>query len=152
MHGMFLGWQDHGKFRQVSTAEVRCECGERDIMSVADICHVGIVAYGIMIISAEANIASSSLAIVIIFERNSCLVELLINIIYVCCRFVFVVQQSMRLLVGVAESPSFPGNARLVAAWFPANERGTASAIFNSAQYFATALFGPVMPFQVRNG
>jgi ACS family glucarate transporter-like MFS transporter len=51
----------------------------------------------------------------------------------------------MRLLVGVAESPSFPGNARLVAAWFPANERGTASAIFNSAQYFATALFGPVM-------
>ena len=51
----------------------------------------------------------------------------------------------LRLLVGAAESPSFPGNARLVAAWFPANERGTASAIFNSAQYFATALFGPVM-------
>ena len=51
----------------------------------------------------------------------------------------------LRLFVGAAESPSFPGNARLVAAWFPANERGTASAIFNSAQYFATVLFGPVM-------
>src|SRR3954447_4568986 len=51
----------------------------------------------------------------------------------------------LRLLVGAAESPSFPGNARLVAAWFPANERGTASAIFNSAQYFATVLFGPIM-------
>ena len=51
----------------------------------------------------------------------------------------------LRLLVGAAESPSFPANARLVAAWFPASERGTASAIFNSAQYFATALFGPVM-------
>ncbi len=52
---------------------------------------------------------------------------------------------SMRLLVGLAEAPSFPGNARLVAAWFPTNERGTASAIFNSAQYFATVLFSPVM-------
>ena len=51
----------------------------------------------------------------------------------------------MRLLVGFAESPSFPGNARIVAAWFPARERGTASAIFNSAQYFATVLFAPLM-------
>ncbi len=51
----------------------------------------------------------------------------------------------LRLLVGLAESPSFPANARIVAAWFPANERGTASAIFNSAQYFATVLFGPIM-------
>jgi ACS family glucarate transporter-like MFS transporter len=52
---------------------------------------------------------------------------------------------TMRLLVGFAESPSFPGNARIVAAWFPAPERGTASAIFNSAQYFATVLFAPLM-------
>ncbi len=52
---------------------------------------------------------------------------------------------SMRLLVGLAEAPSFPGNARLVAAWFPTHERGTASAIFNSAQYFATVLFSPIM-------
>lgn len=51
----------------------------------------------------------------------------------------------MRLLVGLAEAPSFPANGRIVAAWFPANERGTASAIFNSAQYFATALFAPIM-------
>jgi len=45
----------------------------------------------------------------------------------------------------LAEAPSFPANGRIVAAWFPANERGTASAIFNSAQYFATALFAPIM-------
>jgi MFS family permease len=51
----------------------------------------------------------------------------------------------LRLLVGLAEAPSFPANGRIVAAWFPANERGTASAIFNSAQYFATALFAPIM-------
>ena len=31
----------------------------------------------------------------------------------------------------------------VVAAWFPAQERGTAVAIFNSAQYFATVIFAP---------
>ena len=51
----------------------------------------------------------------------------------------------LRFLVGIAEAPSFPGNARIVATWFPANERGTASAVFNSAQYFATILFAPIM-------
>ena len=51
----------------------------------------------------------------------------------------------LRFCVGFAEAPSFPGNARMVAAWFPASERGTASAIFNSAQYFATVLFAPLM-------
>lgn len=51
----------------------------------------------------------------------------------------------LRFLVGIAEAPAFPGNARIVATWFPADERGTASAIFNSAQYFATILFAPIM-------
>jgi len=51
----------------------------------------------------------------------------------------------LRLLVGFAEAPSFPGNARVVAAWFPTAERGLASAIFNSAQYFATVIFAPLM-------
>lgn len=51
----------------------------------------------------------------------------------------------LRFTVGLAEAPSFPGNARIVAAWFPTKERGTASAVFNSAQYFATALFAPLM-------
>jgi ACS family glucarate transporter-like MFS transporter len=53
----------------------------------------------------------------------------------------------LRFLVGFAEAPSFPANGRIVAAWFPANERGTASAIFNSAQYFATVVFAPIMGF-----
>ena len=51
---------------------------------------------------------------------------------------------TLRFLLGLAEAPSFPGNARIVAAWFPTAERGTASAIFNSAQYFATAMFAPL--------
>ena len=51
----------------------------------------------------------------------------------------------LRFLLGAAEAPSFPANARIVAAWFPTAERGQASAIFNSAQYFATVLFAPIM-------
>ncbi|MBV4368837.1 MFS transporter [Erwinia sp. BNK-24-b] len=51
----------------------------------------------------------------------------------------------LRFMVGLAEAPSFPGNSRIVAAWFPAQERGTAVAIFNSAQYFATVIFAPIM-------
>ncbi|WP_343521203.1 MFS transporter [Sphingomonas sp.] len=52
---------------------------------------------------------------------------------------------ALRFLVGLAEAPSFPGNARLVASWFPSAERGTASAIFNSAQYFSLVAFAPLM-------
>ncbi|WP_447878014.1 MFS transporter [Serratia fonticola] len=52
---------------------------------------------------------------------------------------------ALRFLVGLAEAPSFPGNSRIVAAWFPAHERGTAVSIFNSAQYFATVIFAPIM-------
>jgi len=57
----------------------------------------------------------------------------------------FAVLFVLRLLLGLAEAPSLPANARIVAAWFPTAERGTASAIFNSAQYFATVLFAPLM-------
>jgi MFS transporter, ACS family, glucarate transporter len=56
---------------------------------------------------------------------------------------------AMRFIVGLSESPSFPGNARLVAAWFPNAERGTASAIFNSAQYFSLVAFAPLMGWLV---
>jgi ACS family glucarate transporter-like MFS transporter len=52
---------------------------------------------------------------------------------------------TFRFLVGLAEAPAFPGNARIVAAWFPDSERGKASAIFNSAQYFAPVLFAPLV-------
>lgn len=55
----------------------------------------------------------------------------------------------LRLAVGASEAPSFPGNSRLASSWFPTAERGTAAAIFNSAQYFATVLFGPLMGWLV---
>jgi ACS family glucarate transporter-like MFS transporter/ACS family D-galactonate transporter-like MFS transporter len=52
---------------------------------------------------------------------------------------------ALRFAMGAAESPAFPANAKVVASWFPTNERGTASAIFNAAQYFAAVVFTPLM-------
>jgi len=57
----------------------------------------------------------------------------------------------LRLLVGAAEAPSFPGNSRIASAWFPTHERGLAAAVFNSAQYFATVLFAPIMGWLVHS-
>jgi MFS transporter, ACS family, glucarate transporter len=58
---------------------------------------------------------------------------------------------TLRLLVGAAEAPSFPGNSRIASAWFPTHERGLAAAVFNSAQYFATVLFAPIMGWLVHS-
>ncbi len=52
---------------------------------------------------------------------------------------------ALLFLMGGCEAPVFPANSRLVAAWFPTAERGTATAVFNSAQYFAAVLFAPLM-------
>ena len=57
----------------------------------------------------------------------------------------FAVIFCLRLISGLVQSPVFPGNGRIVASWFPASERGRASAIFNSSQYFSLVLFAPVL-------
>lgn len=51
----------------------------------------------------------------------------------------------LRFLMGVAEAPAFPANSRLTVMWFPTNERGLATAFFQTAQYFALAVFTPLM-------
>lgn len=61
----------------------------------------------------------------------------------------FAIVFGFRLLSGLAQAPVFPGNGRIVAAWFPTAERGLASAIFNSSQYFAFVLFAPIMAWIV---
>ncbi|WP_432239677.1 MFS transporter [Herbaspirillum robiniae] len=55
----------------------------------------------------------------------------------------------MRFCVGLSESPAFPANAKVVAAWFPKTERGIATAMFNSAQYCAAVVFTPLMAWMV---
>lgn len=57
----------------------------------------------------------------------------------------FFILCAFRFLMGAAEAPAFPANSRITSMWFPTHERGLASAIFNSAQYFALAAFNPIM-------
>jgi ACS family glucarate transporter-like MFS transporter len=56
----------------------------------------------------------------------------------------------LRFCLGIAEAPAFPANSRITVAWFPTHETGTAAAIFNSAQYFATVMFAPVLGYIVQ--
>jgi ACS family D-galactonate transporter-like MFS transporter len=50
-----------------------------------------------------------------------------------------------RLLLGVGEAPTFPANAKAIGYWFPAEERSLATAIFDSASKFASAIGVPIL-------
>jgi MFS transporter, ACS family, D-galactonate transporter len=50
-----------------------------------------------------------------------------------------------RLLLGVGEAPTFPQNAKATAHWFPRQERSLATAIFDSAAKFSTAIGVPLI-------
>jgi len=52
---------------------------------------------------------------------------------------------SARLLLGIAEAPTFPGNAKAIGVWFPRSERGLATAIFDSSAKFASAIGIPIV-------
>ena len=56
---------------------------------------------------------------------------------------------SARLLLGVAEAPTFPGNAKAIGTWFPRSERGLATAIFDSSAKFASAIGIPLVAIVV---
>ncbi|MGE7990549.1 MFS transporter [Pseudomonas sp. NPDC089554] len=53
----------------------------------------------------------------------------------------------LRFLLGVIEAPVYPANNRIVAAWFPTQERGLATVIYNSSQYLSVVLLAPLMGF-----
>ncbi|WP_423141735.1 MFS transporter [Parablastomonas sp. CN1-191] len=91
------------------------------------------------------TIYAGAIAVWSLFTASQGLVGLIAGLNAVATLF------ALRFLVGLAEAPSFPGNARLVAAWFPTRERGTASAIFNSAQYFSLVAFAPLMGWLVHD-
>ena len=50
-----------------------------------------------------------------------------------------------RLLLGIGEAPTFPANAKAVGYWFPTEERSLATAIFDAAAKFASAIGVPLM-------
>jgi MFS transporter, ACS family, D-galactonate transporter len=56
-----------------------------------------------------------------------------------------------RMILGVAEAPAFPGNAKATGYWFPRSERGLATAIFDSAAKFANVIGAPLVALAVVN-
>jgi len=50
-----------------------------------------------------------------------------------------------RLLLGVGEAPTFPANTKAIGSWFPDNERGFATSIFDAASKFASAIGVPLI-------
>jgi MFS transporter, ACS family, D-galactonate transporter len=50
-----------------------------------------------------------------------------------------------RFLLGVGEAPTFPANAKAIGYWFPSKERSFATAIFDSAAKFASAIGVPLI-------
>ncbi|ADV81890.1 MFS transporter [Terriglobus saanensis] len=50
-----------------------------------------------------------------------------------------------RFLLGVGEAPTFPANAKAIGKWFPKSERSFATAIFDAAAKFASAIGVPVI-------
>lgn len=50
-----------------------------------------------------------------------------------------------RLALGLAESPCFPANSRVLASWFPQGERARANSVYAVGQYMGLGLLIPVL-------
>jgi MFS transporter, ACS family, D-galactonate transporter len=50
-----------------------------------------------------------------------------------------------RLLLGVGEAPTFPGNSKAIGYWFPEQERSLATAIFDAGAKFSSAIGVPII-------
>ncbi len=64
---------------------------------------------------------------------------------YLGSQFAYAAIFVLIFMVGMAAAPTYPANSKIVSAWFPTTERGTATAIFNATQYFAAAVFTPLL-------
>jgi sugar phosphate permease len=58
---------------------------------------------------------------------------------------------STRLALGIGESASLPMAAKVVRQWFPANERGLATAIFNTGTFAGPAIAAPFVAWLILN-
>jgi MFS transporter, ACS family, D-galactonate transporter len=50
-----------------------------------------------------------------------------------------------RFLLGIGEAPTFPANAKATGYWFPTNERSLATAMFDAAAKFSSAIGIPLL-------
>ncbi len=56
-----------------------------------------------------------------------------------------------RVTLGITEAPAFPLNSRVVATWFPRNERGFAIGVYTAGEFGGLAIFTPVLAFILTN-
>lgn len=63
----------------------------------------------------------------------------------------FIALLTLRFVMGAVEAPAFPANSRLTVQWFPNNERGFATAIYQAAQYISLGLITPLMTIILHN-
>lgn len=54
-----------------------------------------------------------------------------------------------RILLGIAEAPAFPVSAKATGYWFPRNERGMATAIFDAAAKFSNVIGVPLLALTI---
>ena len=54
-----------------------------------------------------------------------------------------------RALLGIAEAPAFPANAKATGYWFPRTERALATAIFDAAAKFSNVIGAPLVALTV---
>lgn len=57
----------------------------------------------------------------------------------------------IRLAIGATEAPAFPTNSRVVASWFPAKERATATSIYTAGEFIGLAFLTPVLFWILEN-
>ncbi len=54
-----------------------------------------------------------------------------------------------RLMLGIAEAPSFPANSKATGYWFPGKERATSTALFDAAAKFSNVIGVPLVAVMV---
>ena len=52
---------------------------------------------------------------------------------------------SFRFALGVSEAPCFPTNSRVVATWFPQQERAFATGVYTVGEYVGLAFLSPLL-------
>lgn len=51
----------------------------------------------------------------------------------------------LRLAIGAAEAPAFPTNSRVVASWFPRQERAFATGVYTAGEFVGLAFLTPIL-------
>lgn len=57
----------------------------------------------------------------------------------------------IRLAIGASEAPAFPTNSRVVATWFPSQERATATSIYTAGEFIGLAFLTPILFWILEN-